>query len=208
VGIQNLSEDLASSFNYPSTEGALVGHVDVKGPAKKAGIKQGDIIVQAGKEQIKNVNQLRNFIASLKPGTDLPVIFIRDGRKETVTVEIGELPSQPEEAPDLNEEGEDEDLGLTIEPLGDGGARKPRTTRTSGLIVTEVAPQGLAAKAEIRPGDIIVSVNGKEVTTISQFKDAIAKGDLGKGIRLVVESQGMERFAFLRQSVTSGEEDE
>ncbi len=208
VGIQNLSEDLASSFNYPSTEGALVGHVDVKGPAKKAGIKQGDIIVQAGKEQIKNVNQLRNFIASLKPGTDLPVLIVRDGRKDTVKVEIGELPSQPEDAPEVNEEGEDEDLGLTIEPLGDGGARKPKTTRTTGLMVTEVAPQGLAAKAEIRPGDIIVSVNGKDVTTISQFKDAIAKGDLAKGIRLVVESQGMERFAFLRQSVTSGEEDE
>lgn len=209
VGIQNLSEDLASSFNYPSTEGALVGHVDVKGPAKKAGIKQGDIIVQAGKEHIRNVNQLRNFIASLKPGTDLPVIIVRDGRKDTITVEIGELPTQPEEPQEASEEGEDEDLGLTIEPLTEGGRRLPKTSRSTGLIVTEVAPQGVAAKSEIRPGDIIVSVNGKEVTTIAQFRDAIAKGDLAKGIRLVIESQGMERFAFLRQSEGSpdGEEE-
>ena len=136
------------------------------------------------------------------------MLIVRDGRKDTIKVEIGELPSQPENAPEVNEEGEDEDLGLTIEPLGDAAAHKPKSTRTTGLMVTEVAPQGLAAKAEIRPGDILVSVNGKDVTTISQFKDAIAKGDLAKGIRLVVESQGMERFAFLRQSVTSGEEDE
>jgi serine protease Do len=208
VGIQNLSEDLANSFNYPSTEGALVGHVDVKGPAKKAGIKQGDIIIQAGKENIRNVNQLRNFIASLKPGTDLPVVIVRDSRKDTVTVEIGELPTQAVDAPEMSEEGENEDLGLTIEQLNDSGRRHPKTTRTSGLVVTEVAPQGLAAKADIRPGDIIVSVNGKDITTISQFKDAIAKGSLSKGIRLVIESQGMERFAFLRQSEGAAEEEE
>jgi serine protease Do len=75
-------------------------------------------------------------------------------------------------------------------------------------VVTEVAPQGLAAKAEIRPGDIVVSINGKEIATITDFKDALAKGDLKKGIRMVVESQGMERFAFLRQQGTEEETEE
>jgi serine protease Do len=72
-------------------------------------------------------------------------------------------------------------------------------------VVTEVAPQGLAAKAEIRPGDIVVSINGKEISTIGDFKEALNKGDLKKGIRMVVESQGMERFAFLKQQ--GGEEE-
>lgn len=204
VGIQNLSEDLADSFGYTSTEGALVGHVDPKGPAKKAGLKQGDIIVQAGKERIKNVNQLRNYIASLKPGVDLDVTVIRGGDKKAFSVAIGELPVQAEESPEISAAGENEELGLSVEPLNEGSAKRSRTTRTEGLVVTEVAPQGLAAKAEIRPGDIIVSVNGKDVSTITQFKEAISKGDLKKGIRIVVESQGMERFAFLRQQ---GEEE-
>lgn len=206
VGIQNLSEDLAQSFNYESTEGALVGHVDPKGPAKKAGLKQGDIIVQAGKERIKNVNQLRNYIASLKPGVDLEVTVIRGGDKRSVTVEIGELPVQAEEGPEVATEGENEQLGLSVEPLNESSAKRSRTTRTEGLVITEVSPQGLAAKAEIRPGDIIVSINGQEITTITQFKEALAKGDLKKGVRMVVESQGMERFAFLRQQ--GGEEEE
>jgi serine protease Do len=205
VGIQNLSEDLAQSFNYESTEGALVGHVDPKGPAKKAGLKQGDIIVQAGKERIKNVNQLRNYIASLKPGVDLEVTVIRGGDKRSVTVEIGELPVQAEEGPEVATEGENEQLGLSVEPLNESSAKRSRTTRTEGLVITEVSPQGLAAKAEIRPGDIIVSINGQEITTITQFKEALAKGDLKKGVRMVVESQGMERFAFLRQQ--GGEEE-
>jgi S1-C subfamily serine protease len=76
------------------------------------------------------------------------------------------------------------------------------------LVVTEVSPQGLAAKAEIRPGDIIVSINGKEITTIAEFKDSLAKGDIKKGIRVVVESQGMERFAFLRQQGADEETEE
>jgi serine protease Do len=207
VGIQNLSEDLASSFNYDGTEGALVGHVDPKGPAKKAGIKQGDIIVQVGKERIKNVNQLRNYIASLKPGSGLEISVVRDGGKKSFSVDIGELPAQPEQGPQSAAEGENEDLGLTVEPLNEGSARRSHTSRTTGLVVTEVSPQGLAARAEIRPGDIIVSVNGKEVTTITEFKDSIAKGNLGKGIRLVIESQGMERFAFLRQQGSPEEEE-
>lgn len=206
VGIQNLSEDLAKSFNYDGTEGALVGHVDPKGPAKKSGLKQGDIIVQVGKEHIKNVNQLRNYIASVKPGSELTVTFIRGGDKDTVSVTIGELPAQTEAGPELGVEGENEDIGLTVEPLNEGSARRSRTSRTSGLVVTEVAPQGLAARSEIRPGDIIVSINGKEVATINDFKDALAKGNLSKGIRLVIESQGMERFAFLRQQETEEEE--
>jgi serine protease Do len=103
-------------------------------------------------------------------------------------------------------EGENEDIGITVEPLNESSARRSRTSRSTGLVVTEVAPQGLAARSEIRPGDIIVSVNGKEVTTITEFKDALAKGNLTKGIRLVVESQGMERFAFLRQQATEDEE--
>lgn len=206
VGIQNLSEDLADSFNYKSTEGALVGHVDPKGPAKKAGLKQGDIIVEAGKERIKNVNQLRNYIASLKPGAELNVTVVRGGDKKSFTVEIGELPSQTEEGPEVADEGENEQLGLSVEPLNEGSAKRTRTSRTQGLVVTEVSPQGLAAKAEIRPGDIIVSINGQEISKISEFKEALGKGDLKKGIRIVVESQGMERFAFLRQQ--GGDESE
>ena len=86
VGIQNLNEDLARSFDYDATEGALVGHVDPKGPAKKAGLQQGDIIVQVGNDRIKNVNQLRNLVAGIKPSTTTELTLIRAGRKETKSV--------------------------------------------------------------------------------------------------------------------------
>lgn len=198
VGIQNLNEDLARSFDYTETEGALVGHVDPKGPAKKAGLQQGDIIVQLGKDKIKNVNQLRNLVASLKPGTAIDLTLVRGGKKETRSVTIGELPNQPTEVePESN--GSVEDLGLTVEEFDQSSPRKPRTERTEGLVITQIDPQGLAARADLQPGDIIVSINGKDVSTIDEFRALTEKADLKKGLRLVIESQGMERFAILRE---------
>ena len=205
VGIQNLSEDLAESFKYVGTEGALVGHVDPKGPAKTAGFRQGDIIVQLGKEKIKNVNQLRNSVAAIKPGTKLDVTIIRSGKKDVLGVEIGELATQVDE-PAVTPTGENEELGLTLEEFEESDASKLKTSKTQGLVITEVAPQGLAAKADLQPGDILVSINGTEVTSLSEFKATMEKADAKKGIRLVVESRGMERFALLKDSSSDDEE--
>ncbi len=205
VGIQNLNEDLAKSFEYEDTEGALVGHVDPKGPAKKAGIQQGDIITQLGKDKVKNVNQLRNLVASIKPGTSLDLTIIRNGRKENRSVTIGELPAQvAEEEP--QQDSSVEDLGLTVEEFDEGSPRKPKTDRSRGLVITQVDPQGIGADAELQAGDIIISINGKSVATIDDFKSATEKGDPKKGFRFVVESQGMERFAILRDSSEAEDE--
>jgi serine protease Do len=206
VGIQNLTPDLAQSFDYAETEGALVGHVDPKGPAKKAGLQQGDIIVQLGKDRIKNVNQLRNLVASIKPGTDTDITIIRAGKKDVRTVTIGELPAQVVEQ-DTQPDGSVEDLGLTVEEFDESSQRKPRTERTKGIIITQIDPQGLAAEAELQVGDIVVSINGKSIESIDELKAAVDKGDEKKGIRFVVESQGMERFAILRDSSEAEEEE-
>ena len=207
VGIQNLSEDLSEAFKFQGTEGALVGYIDPKGPAKSAGFKQGDIIVQLGKEQIKNVNQLRNSVAAIKPGTKIPLTVIRGTKKLVIDVEIGELPAQVEE-PLVTPSGQNEELGLSLEEFDEGTARKLKTSRTRGLVITEVDPQGLAAKADLQPGDIVVSVNDSEVATLSDFKAALEKSDSKKGILLVVESRGMERFALLKDSSSGDEEDQ
>lgn len=204
VGIQNLSEDLAQSFSYEGSEGALVGHIDPTGPAKKAGLKQGDIIVQIGPEKIKNVNQLRNYVAGIAPGKDIEVTVIRESKKVSLTVTIGELPNQaPGEVRETN--GMNEDLGLSVEEFDESSQRRPRSDRKRGLVIVEVDPQGLAAKAGLQPGDIIGSVNGKSVDTVEAFRSELQKGDRKKGIRFVVESQGMERFAFIRDEEDSDE---
>ncbi len=205
VGIQNLTEDLSASFNYSSTDGALVGHVDPDGPAKEAGFKQGDIIIKVDSTRIKNVNQLRNLIAGIKPKTKTSVIIVRDGKKLTRSVTIGELSSQvtePTEEPD----GAVEDVGITVEEFSSSSPRKPRTEKSSGIFIAQIDTRGPAADAELQPGDVIVSVDGKEIDSIEDFREAISKGNLTKGLRFVVESQGMQRFAIVRGEVEQDED--
>lgn len=197
VGIQNLTEDLAESFSYDSTDGALVGHVDPEGPAKSAGFKQGDIIIKVDTSRIKNVNQLRNLIAGIKPNSRTSIVVFRNGRKVTRSVTIGELPSQVVEA-EQEPDGAVEDVGVTVEEFTSASPRKPRTERSSGIFIASIDPRGPAADAELQPGDVVVSVDGKEVSTIEDFRDAVTAGNLKKGMRFVVESRGMQRFAIVR----------
>ncbi len=206
VGIQNLNEDLARSFEYDATEGALVGHVDPKGPARKAGLQQGDIIIQVGRDKIRNVNQLRNLVAGIKPGTTTELTLVRAGKRELRAVTIGELPAQAQEATPAEDDSV-EDLGLTVEEFDENSQRRPKTERTRGVLITQIDPQGVASKAELQPGDIIVSINGREISSIADFRVATSKADLKKGVRFVVESQGMERFAIIRENSEEGEED-
>jgi serine protease Do len=72
-------------------------------------------------------------------------------------------------------------------------------------VITEIDPQGLAARADLQPGDIIVSINGEEIRTVADFKTAMKSSSLSKGIRLVIESQGMQRFALIKESPESEE---
>lgn len=196
VGIQNLDEDLAQNFNYSSTDGALVGHIDASGPAKKAGVAQGDIIVGIDGKSVKNVNELRNYVAGIAPGKDVEMTVIRNNKKINLTVSIGELKGQ--QGQQQQEVETDEGIGLFVENLTPEMKRRTGVKRNDGVIVTEVESDSAAQEAGIQPGDVIVSVDGEGIQNTDDFRKLMKKADLEKGIRVVIESQGMERFALLK----------
>jgi serine protease Do len=200
VAIQNLNEELATSFNHPSTDGALVGDVQPEGPSKGV-LKEGDIIVSFDGQKIKNVNQLRNLVASAGPGKTVQLGVIREGRQIEVPLKLGELPSsQSGETPAKDEALDEtsETLGMAVENLTADLARRLNSKRTVGVVITRVAPGSLAQSAGLQPKDIIVSVNGTAVTSVAEFRKLTTVESLAKGVRLVVESEGMNRFVILR----------
>ena len=199
VGIQNLTEDLAKSFKYSGSDGALVGHVEPNGPAAKAGIKQGDIIVSINGETMKNINQLRNYVAALKPNKSIPVEIYRDGKKQQVELTILELPASAKKA-GLLEKTSSSELGLMLEPLTSELAAQLGSERTSGLVVTKVRPGSIASRGGILARDIIISVNGKEVTNPADLKEIVTTEALKNGVRFVVETQGMQRFVLIQST--------
>ena len=197
VVIQNLDENLSKSFSFTGTEGALVGDVADGTPAEKGGLKHGDIIVSFNGKKIIDVNQLRNSVADILPGQTVDVVIHRDGAKKTLAVKIGE-----QEGPVVQEKPIDEasaDLGITLQPLSAAIATELGIKDSRpGVIVTQVDPSGIAASAGVRPKDIIRSVSGNPVKDVAEFNAMVKKSGTKNGIRLVVESNGAERFVFIR----------
>jgi serine protease Do len=198
VGIQDVSKELAAKLGYRGEGGAVVGDVSVDGPADKAGVKSGDIVVRYDARPVENVNQLRFMVASTAPGTKVEVELEREGQAKSVTIKIGELKGEAEQGVRGEEEEGGAALGLSVEPLTADLARRFNAKTSEGVVVAEVSPFGLAANAGIQPNDIIVSVEGRKVSSAAEFQKEVKRGDLKKGVLLVVETGGMKHFVVLK----------
>ena len=162
VVIQDLTPELAAGFGVPEDAGVVVAEVMKDGPAESAGLKAGDVIVGFGGAAIKDVTDLQKRVAAVEPGRPTPLTVVRERKNVTLSVKVGEQPSDEEAmaAP----EGRDDILGLTVEPLTPETAQQNRLSAKSGLLVTEVAPGSPGAAAGIKPGDAILEVSRRPVS--------------------------------------------
>lgn len=196
--IQNLTRDLADSFGYDGRDGVLIGDVTEGGPAEKAGLKPGDIVIRFDGKVMKNASHLRNTVAATDPDSEVEVEIFRDGRKKTLKVTIGLLDDKVVLSGDANR-STSTDLGLSVQTLTPDLSRQlGYDDDKTGVVVTEVVPGGLAAQAGLRPRMIIVSVNGQEIADARSFREVLAKQDLSRGLRLHVKTDGLSRFLILR----------
>jgi len=196
--IQNLTPDLAKSFGFKGERGVLIADVTKDGPAERAGLKPGDIVVRYNGKAMENASQLRNEVAATPPDSTVAIEVFRNGRYHTINVKIGLL----DEKVIVSHNGEassSTDLGLTVRTLTPQlAAQLGYDENQKGVVVIEVDPRGLAAAAGLRPEDVIVSVNSQPVTDARSFRDALSKANLREGIRMQVKTQGFSRFVFLK----------
>jgi serine protease Do len=197
VAIQPLTEQMAKSFGYDSTEGALIGDVVKDGPALEAGLKQGDIVTELNGTKIKDVTQFRNLVAGTEPGTKVKIEIFRDGQNKTITVKLTQRSEQ--EGVAAANQGETDELGLTVSNLTPEVRRSLGLgSEVGGVVITEVDPNGVAYKAGLREGQLILDVHGKPVSNVAEFRSQVAKQDLKKGIRLRVQAGEQQVFVLLR----------
>lgn len=197
--IQNLTRDLAESFQFTGDYGVLIGDVAPHGPAEKAGLQSGDIVVSLNGRAMRNASQLRNTVAAMKPGSTAELEIFRDGKLKEVTVEVGLLDEEAVVAA-KTEEVATEDLGMTVRTLTPEIAQQLDVDEDEqGVVVTEVEPGGFAARAGLRPGTIIVSVNGMKTPNVVSFREALTNHKPEDGIRLQVKVDGFTRYLFLRK---------
>lgn len=189
VAIQPVTEDIAESLGLEKAEGAIISNMTEKSPALKAGLKQGDTIVTANGEAIEDAKDLSRTVAALKPGTKVPFEIVRDGKRQTIEVEVGTMPG---EAPKMAavEKGlgkvELSDLGIEVEKAEDG----------NGVRITKLDPKSEAADRGLKPGDVILEVAGEDITSPVDVANAL-KDAKGKKILMLVRSGDRQTYITL-----------
>ena len=199
--------DLAESFGYEQKNGVLVQSVLAGTPAFNT-LVEGDIITKVEGKEVSTVQELRNSIAALSPGTEVKMNVFRDSKDTQVTVKLGEQPENVSMTPtsptrrdrpgSFTPPASAEALGLSAQTLNTELAERQGLDLTSGALVTKVEPRSPAARAGIRPGDVITNVAGKSIKTADELMDAFEKVDLKRGVRVYVHSREGSRFVFIK----------
>jgi serine protease Do len=188
VVIQDLTPELAAGFGVKEDAGVLVAEVMKDSPAGAAGLKPGDVITDFNGGGVKDVTDLQKRVAAVEPGRAAPMTVTRDRKTVTLSVKVGEQPS--EEALADAENGSESVLGLTVEPLTPETARQNRLTARRGLLVTEVEPGSPGAEAGIKPGDAIVEVNREPVGDVAALQQLVAGLKPGESVPVYLQRGG------------------
>lgn len=171
VTVQSINQELADSFGLPRPMGALVGAVESGLAADKAGIKPGDVIVSVDGQAIEDSAMLSRLIADQKPGRDIRLEIIRNGKRSSLEVELGtaasDMAARGDAAPSNAKPGR---LGVVVREL-DPEARDAESAQ--GVFVERA--EGAAARAGVRAGDIILAVNSNSVRDLAELKTLIEK---------------------------------
>ena len=175
VSVQTVTPDLAESLRLEKIAGAIVSDVQEGSPADKAGIQRRDVVIAIDGAPVADSNTLRNRVAQMQPGSKARLTVVRDGREQTVTVTLGELPASAAQAGREAGGGNAGGAGLTVQPVSPDVARRLDLEEGHGVQVANVDPSGPAAEAGFQRGDVIVEVDGAPVKSASDLRTALTK---------------------------------
>lgn len=192
VSIQPVTPELAKAFALESEKGALVADVSKDSPAEKAGIKNGDIILEFNGKLIKEMNELPKTVAGTAVGSKVPVKLFRNGTTETVTLTVEKL-ADGNDGDTVGVAGE-ERLGMVVNELTKELAAKLGIKETTGVVVKEVKPGGIAENVGISQGDLILEVNNVKITTVASYDKAVTAAKKGSTMSIRLRHGNSHRY--------------
>ncbi len=199
VSVQPVTPELARSFGLDKQRGARVGDVMAQGPAEKAGIKRGDVIVSYDGKKIDDASALPALVASTPLGKTVPVEVVRDGKNKTIDVAVGKLNDRTAA---LNTKQEKVEWGLALQDIRPEERRQMNLAGKEGVLVTSVMPGSPAQNAGIQPGDVILQVNQVPVSSVQNVKTEVAKAKGAKPLLFLVRhADGTTSFAGLSRDI-------
>jgi len=188
VSIQDVDRALADSFGLARAGGAMVANIEKGGPAARAGIKEGDVVLKFNGRPIARSADLPLAVSEAAPGSTAEIEVWRNGRTERLTAKLGEL-SEPKVAAAKVDSADGGRLGVAVRPLTANERREAEVA--GGLVVEDV--NGPAARAGLQPGDLILALNGKPVNSVEELRSLTGKSS-GKNVALLVQREGGRRY--------------
>jgi len=202
-----MTREDAEDLGLPGVGGAEITDVTDGGPAKLAGVRAGDVVIEFNGKPVHNSDGLVAMVVATTPGTTVPIKIIRNKKTQTLNVKVEELDVQAEQnlsapvrpdAPD--EQPKETGFGMSIEGLSPGIVRRlGLPTGVGGAIVSDVEPGSPAAQGGIRPNDVIIQVGGVPVTSVTQASKALDAVQPGRTARIIVWRNGQEQLALVRK---------
>jgi serine protease Do len=193
VMIQPVSPELAKAFGLPDERGALVSQVTPGSPADEAGLKRGDVIVEYAGSGIERMRDLPRAVSATQPGERVELVVVREGDRKTLDVEIGTL--EDSEALARPAAGGVERLGLRVTDLTPELREQLGAKEDTGVVVVEVDPDGPAADAGLRNGDILLELGRDRIESVRDLQEKLAKHS-GPALFLVLRGGGTLSAAF------------
>jgi serine protease Do len=195
VVIQQLTRDLAESFDIETTQGILVAQVSEDSPADKAGLKTGDVIIKYQGRAVKDIGDFRNRVAQTPPGSRESLVIIRNGEQKELKVTIGELGEDTPlaQAPAASAEK----LGLNVQTLTPELAQQFNAKPGHGVVVTRVEPGSVAAIAGIKTGNVVLEVNRRPIDSAASFNRAVEESQQDGRVLLLIASANAQRYVVL-----------
>lgn len=193
VSIQYIPDEEAKDYGFPQG-GVLIGKVDEDTPAKEAGLKKYDLIVEVDGTKVKSTRELRNIIASHSPGDVVRLIIFRGNDKKTIDVKVTEAPDSIKIRID-DEEGQVIDLGMVLRNNSRSLARQYELGTSEGILVMEVKRGGVAYENGLQAGYVIIGVNRVQIETVRQFREIMStKGSGDRVLMTIVRRDGTENL--------------
>ena len=206
VLIQDVTQELAESFNMEKPQGALVSKVLDDSPAENAGIETGDVIVSFNKEHIERSSDLPPIVGTTVVGDKIPVQIIRSGKKRSLSVEIGELPEDDPvvaaASPSSGKSKVDEKLKISVADLNKR-QREQLQVDEGGVFVTTIE-DGPAYDAGLRKGDVILQISNQKVSGQKHFNELAKALGSGKTVPILIQRQGGPLFLAMKVPTKDG----
>ena len=200
--MQSVTPEIAESLKLEDDDGALVADVTDGGPADKAGVRRGDIIIELNGNKIDEMPDLPKLVASYAPGTKTNMKVRRDSKEKVLNIKLGELPEQGAQISNRVVDHEvEQNLGLVVQEITPQIQSKLGIEYSNGVVITDVRGNSMASKAGLLNGDVVLEINKKQIVNLDDYRKSVDSVKIGQNLLFLVRRGSNTVYVALKVEV-------